>query len=108
MKGQTYVILAIVFTIIISVFAVLNIDEVEVNYLFWSGSSPLIFVILFSVLLGGLLMMMVASKKYFQLKKQMKELETQLQMRNGQDIIEVTTDLKEETSVHSLHDEDLK
>lgn len=108
MKGQTYVILAIVFTIIISVFAVLNIDEVEVNYLFWSGSSPLIFVILFSVLLGGLLMMMVASKKYFQLKKQMKELEAQLQMRNGQDIIEVTPDLKEETSVHSLHDEDLK
>ena len=38
----------------------------------------------------------------------MKELEAQLQMRNGQDIIEVTTDLKEETSVHSLHDEDLK
>ncbi|MEJ8776367.1 LapA family protein [Pseudogracilibacillus sp. ICA-222130] len=108
MKGQTYVILAIVFTIIISVFAVLNIDEVEVNYLFWSGSSPLIFVILFSVLLGGLLMMMVASKKHFQLKKQIKKLEAQLQMRNEQEIIDVTTDVEEETSIRSSQDEDLK
>lgn len=99
MKGQTYVILAIVCTIIISVFAVLNIEEVKVNYLFWSGSSPLIFVILFSVLLGCLLMMMVASKKYFQLKKQIKSLESQLQIRNGHEVIDVDSDYAEDTSM---------
>ena len=65
MKGQTYVILSIVFVIIIAVFSVLNIDQVEVNYLFWSGSSPLIFVILFSVLLGGVLTTAVGAKIYF-------------------------------------------
>jgi len=36
MKGQSYVILAIVFIIIIAVFAVTNVEAVEVNYLFWS------------------------------------------------------------------------
>lgn len=70
MKGQTYVILSIVFVIIIAVFSVLNIDQVEVNYLFWSGSSPLIFVILFSVLLGGILTTAVGAKKYISLKRE--------------------------------------
>jgi len=74
MKGQTYVIFSIIFVIIISVFAVLNIDEVEVNYLFWSGSSPLIFVILFSVLLGGILTTVVGSKKFITLKRENKQL----------------------------------
>lgn len=74
MKGQTYVILSIIFVIIISVFAVLNIDQVKVNYLFWSGSSPLIFVILFSVLLGGVLTTAVGSTKYITLKRENKRL----------------------------------
>lgn len=75
MKGQTYVILSILFIILIAVFSVLNISQVEVNYLFWSGSSPLIFVILFSVLLGGILTTVVGSKKYFSLKKENKALQ---------------------------------
>lgn len=75
MKGQTYVILSIIFIIIISVFAVLNVGVVEVNYLFWSGSSPLIFVILFSVLLGGILTTVVGSKKYINLKRTNKKLQ---------------------------------
>ncbi len=78
MKGQTFVILAIVFVIIISVFAVLNVGVVEVNYLFWSGSSPLIFVILFSVLLGGVLTTVVGSKKYIGLKRKNKHLEEKI------------------------------
>lgn len=98
MKGQTYVILAIIFTIIISVFAVLNIDQVEVNYLFWSGSSPLIFVILFSVLLGGILTMVVGSRKFIQLKKKIKHLEEQLTMSNNKDVIHVTADESIETN----------
>lgn len=78
MKGQTYLILSIIFVIIISIFAVLNIGEVEVNYLFWSGSSPLIFVILFSVLLGGILATIVGSRKYFQVKRENRKLQQQL------------------------------
>lgn len=78
MKGQTYVILTIIFIIIISVFAVLNVGAVEVNYVFWRGSSPLIFVILFSVLLGGILTTVVGSKKYFRLKRENKQLREQV------------------------------
>ncbi len=79
MKGQTYVILLILFIILISVFAVFNITDVEVNYLFWKGSSPLIFVILFSVLLGGVLTMIVGSKNYFTLKKENKKMRHRLE-----------------------------
>lgn len=47
MNAQVYVILAIIFVIIIAVFAVINVDPVAVNYLFWTQESPLILVILF-------------------------------------------------------------
>lgn len=80
MKSQTYVILAIIFTIVISVFAVLNVRVVEVNYVFWKGESPLIFVILFSVLLGGILTMVVGTGRYILLKRENKALKKQLTM----------------------------
>lgn len=78
MKGQTYLILTIIFIIIISVFAVLNVANVEVNYIFWKGSSPLIFVILFSVLLGGVLTMVVGSKRYYSLHRENKHLQEKI------------------------------
>ncbi|WP_068674448.1 lipopolysaccharide assembly LapA domain-containing protein [Oceanobacillus sp. Castelsardo] len=74
MKGQSYVLLAIIFIIIVAVFAIMNVEPVEVNYLFWSGSSPLILVILFSVLMGGLITAAVGALKMFKLQKQMKQL----------------------------------
>ena len=79
MKGQTYVILAIVCTILISLFAVLNMASVEVNYLFWTGSSPLVFVILFSVLSGGVLTMLFGMKKIIHLRRENRRLSSQLQ-----------------------------
>lgn len=78
MKGQTYVILAIIFIILISVFAVLNVGVVEVNYLFWRGTSPLVFVILFSVLLGGVVTTLVGMKKYYGLRRENKQLRQQV------------------------------
>src|SRR5690625_3402 len=78
MKGQTYVILSIVFGIIIAIFAVTNVESVEVNYFFWKRKSPLILVILFSVLMGGVLSMVAGSVKYFNLKKENKQLKKEL------------------------------
>lgn len=72
MKGQTYVILGIVVLIIVSVFAVTNVDVVKVNYLFWTGESPLILVILFSVLMGGLITAAVGSLRIFHLQRENK------------------------------------
>lgn len=75
MRGQTYVILAIIFVIIIAVFAVTNVDPVEVNYLFWSGESPLILIILFSVLMGGIITAAVGMLKMFRLQREVKKLQ---------------------------------
>ncbi|WP_156291168.1 LapA family protein [Oceanobacillus salinisoli] len=77
MKGQSYVILAIIFVIIVALFAVMNVEAVEVNYLFWSGESPLILVILFSVLMGGIITATVGAIKFYQFQKQLKQLNTE-------------------------------
>lgn len=74
MKGQTYVFLTIIFIIIITVFALLNTSLVEVNYLFWSGESPLVLVILFSVLLGCIVTAVASSLKLIRLQRNLKEM----------------------------------
>ena len=79
MKGQSYVILAIIFVIIVAVFAVTNVDAVEVNYLFWSAESPLILIILFSVLIGGIITAAVGALKMYQLQREKKTLKKDYQ-----------------------------
>lgn len=78
MRGQTYIILMIVFGILIAWFAVTNIEVVEVSYFFWKQESPLILVILFSVLLGGLLTMVASGVKVFNLTRKNKQLNNEL------------------------------
>ena len=111
MKGQTYVILSIVFVIIIAVFSVLNIDKVEVNYLFWSGSSPLIFVILFSVLLGGVLTTAVGAKKYISIKREntrLREMLRKLEMETNTTTEELLPLETETTEEHQNEHEESK
>ncbi|WP_284139697.1 lipopolysaccharide assembly protein LapA domain-containing protein [Virgibacillus sp. LDC-1] len=79
MKGQTYVVFAIVFIIIISIFAVTNVSPVKVNYLFWTAESPLILVILFSVLMGVLITATVGMVKVFRLQRDIKIQRTENQ-----------------------------
>lgn len=74
MKGQTYVILAIILTIIIAIFAVINVDSVEVNYLFWTAESPLILVILFSVLMGGIIAAIAGMVRIFRIQRELKQV----------------------------------
>ncbi|MFD1850173.1 LapA family protein [Oceanobacillus bengalensis] len=98
MKGQTYVILAIVFVIIVAVFAIMNVAPVEVDYLFWSGESPLILVILFSVLMGGIITAAVGAVKMYQLKREIKKLKSEnIELNNkleehGLNLEEIETD----------------
>lgn len=79
MKGQTYVILSIVFVIIVAIFAVTNVDTVQVNYLFWSGESPLILVILFSVLMGGVITAAAGVVKLFRMQRELRTLHAENQ-----------------------------
>ncbi|WP_223702868.1 LapA family protein [Sutcliffiella deserti] len=52
MKSQWYLLAGFIFTIIIAIFAVLNVAPVEVNFFFGTGEWPLVLVILFSTLMG--------------------------------------------------------
>ncbi|MFC2948457.1 LapA family protein [Virgibacillus sediminis] len=77
MKGQTYVILAIILLFFVALFAVVNVEPVEVNYIFWSGESPLVLIILFSVLMGGIITAAVGARKILQLQREVKNLRRQ-------------------------------
>lgn len=74
MKGQTYLILSVIILIIVSVFAVTNMAIVDVNYFFWSSESPLILVILFSVLMGVLISVSVSAHRFIQMQREIKNL----------------------------------
>ncbi|WLV23663.1 lipopolysaccharide assembly protein LapA domain-containing protein [Aciduricibacillus chroicocephali] len=77
MKAQTYTILSIVLIIIVSIFAVLNVGAVEVNYFFGKGDLPLILVILFSVLMGGLITTGSGLVRFVRLQRQNKLLKAE-------------------------------
>ncbi|MFG6148408.1 LapA family protein [Halobacillus sp. B23F22_1] len=77
MKGQTYFIFALIIAILISVFAVINVGSVQVNYLFGTGEAPLILVILGSVLMGGLITASVGAVRFYRLKRENKNLRSQ-------------------------------
>lgn len=53
MNKQWTIIFALLFTLIVAIFAVINVRAVEVDYLFGTAEWPLILVILGSVLIGG-------------------------------------------------------
>lgn len=77
MKGQTYIISALIFAILIAIFAVINVEPVQVNYLFGTGEAPLILIILISVLLGGLATASVGAVRYYKLKRENRSLREQ-------------------------------
>ncbi|WP_047984021.1 LapA family protein [Ornithinibacillus californiensis] len=74
MKGQSYVIIAIIFMILVAIFAVTNVSPVEVTYFFWRMESPLILVILFSVLMGGIITAAVGMVRMFKMQREIKVL----------------------------------
>ncbi|MET3682516.1 putative integral membrane protein [Alkalibacillus flavidus] len=76
MKQQTLIILTILFTIIIAIFAIINVESVPVDFLFAQTDAPLILVILLSVLLGALVAAGASFTKIYQLQKQLKREQT--------------------------------
>ncbi|MCM3708599.1 MULTISPECIES: LapA family protein [Cytobacillus] len=74
MKFQWTLLLGILFALIVAVFAVINVDNVTVNYLFGESQWPLILVILGSVLMGGLIVGSVGIVRIYSLQRQVKLL----------------------------------
>ncbi|WP_168119733.1 lipopolysaccharide assembly protein LapA domain-containing protein [Paenibacillus sp. HB172176] len=75
MKSQGLLISAFAFAVVIAVFAVINVETVEVNFLFAKTSTPLILVILVSTLLGGLTVGLFGMLRIFRLQRTVKTLE---------------------------------
>ncbi|CAH1199695.1 hypothetical protein PAECIP111891_01363 [Paenibacillus allorhizoplanae] len=78
MKMQWILISALVFALITAVFAVVNVEPVQVNFMFVTTSTPLILVILTSTLLGGLIVGLFGMVRQYKLQRKVKQLEKQL------------------------------
>lgn len=75
---QWSLILSIVFAIIIAVFAILNIESVQVNYLFGKAHLPLILVILFTALLGAAISGFIAMFRSIRTNRQISDLKKEM------------------------------
>ncbi|KAA0549281.1 DUF1049 domain-containing protein [Bacillus sp. BGMRC 2118] len=85
MKGQWTLILALLFALIVAIFAVINVNPVEVDYLFGVANWPLILVILGSSVMGaiaagsiGIFRLLQQQRRIKQLQKENQELQKKL------------------------------
>ncbi|XEC95247.1 lipopolysaccharide assembly LapA domain-containing protein [Paenibacillus tarimensis] len=78
MKTQWIIISALLFALITAIFAVINVDPVEVNFGFGKTQTPLILVILASTLLGGLTVFLFAIIRQFKQHRKIRQLEKEL------------------------------
>ncbi|SEG72585.1 lipopolysaccharide assembly LapA domain-containing protein [Paenibacillus sp. UNC499MF] len=69
---------ALIFALITTVFAVVNMDRVRVNFVFMETNAPLILVIVISTVLGGLIVGLFGILRQVQMQKEIKELRKQL------------------------------
>ncbi|SDY47854.1 Uncharacterized integral membrane protein [Evansella caseinilytica] len=76
MKGQWTIIISIVVVLLIAVFAVINVEPVEVNYLFGKSEWPLVLVILSSVLMGGVIVGSAGMYKMYRLQQELKRIKS--------------------------------
>lgn len=79
MKTQWSLIAALVIALLTAVFAVINVNSVQVNLLFSTVSIPLILLILGCTLLGGLIVGSFGIFRQYKLQREIKRLTTQLQ-----------------------------
>ncbi len=83
MKLQWLLLLGLVFAIIIATFAVFNVDNVPVDYVFGQAEWPLILVILVSALLGFLLSGIIAMTRTYQLKRKVNMLQKEVAVKES-------------------------
>lgn len=76
MKFQWSLLFALIFAVIVAIFAVVNVDVVPVNFVFGTAQWPLILVILGSAFLGSLASGSAAIFRSFLLQRRIKHLES--------------------------------
>jgi uncharacterized integral membrane protein len=75
MKRQWNLLFAIIFALITAVFAVINVDPVEVDYLFGTAEWPLVLIFLGSVLMGGFIIASAGVVRILSIKSKLKVAE---------------------------------
>ncbi|GEM00564.1 Uncharacterized integral membrane protein [Halolactibacillus halophilus] len=105
MKGQTYTIAALLFALIVATFAVINVEPVEVNYLFFTSESPLILVILVSTLLGGLITSGFGIAHLMGAKKKIRQLESENQQLRASTAVNVSNENESAAEVEVIDSE---
>ncbi|MGM7702150.1 LapA family protein [Pseudalkalibacillus sp. Hm43] len=83
MRREWSLIIVLLFAIIVAVFAVINVDAVEVDYLFGTAQWPLVLVILGSALLGALTVGFAGSVRFLSMKKELRLLRRENQQLNA-------------------------
>lgn len=101
MNRQWAIILALIFTLLVAIFAVINVEPVQVDYLFGTSDWPLILVILVSVLMGAVIMAAVGIIQIAKLKKEIKVLSAKLKQSQTSSV--QTEDEKSERSNRITH-----
>ena len=74
MKSQWALIVGLVFAILMSILAVINVESVRVNFIFTEIQLPLIILILISAFIGAIISGALASMKVYHLNKDNKHL----------------------------------
>ncbi|WP_237663682.1 lipopolysaccharide assembly LapA domain-containing protein [Sutcliffiella horikoshii] len=77
MKTQWYLLAGVLFTIVVAIFAVLNVAPVEVNFLFGTAEWPLVLVILFSTLMGIVIAGSIGIYQVIMVKRRLQQKETE-------------------------------
>lgn len=90
MKAQWSLILMLLFAVIIAIFAVINVNPVEVNFLFGYADVPLILLILGSALFGGLAVGMFGIYRLFRTQRELKKLRLEHDKLRGQSTVATT------------------
>ncbi|GMA47213.1 lipopolysaccharide assembly LapA domain-containing protein [Tetragenococcus muriaticus] len=78
MKNQWRIILGLVLTLLIVLFAVMNNMDVPINFGFSQLSAPLVIIIIGSAFLGAIVIALVATSTIWQQRKEIKGLKKQL------------------------------
>lgn len=74
MKIQWNLLLALIFALIVAVFAVVNVEPARMDYVFGTAELPLIIIILASALLGGFIIASIGLFRNIMLQRKIKQL----------------------------------
>jgi lipopolysaccharide assembly protein A len=101
LKTQWLLILALVFALITAIFAVINVNSVEVNFLFATTQIPLILIIVGSTLLGGIIIGIFGIVRQYQLQKKIRSLENGAKIKQDELSPQSHVDIKKDETSES-------